>query len=296
MVDIVTSSHNVRLEKVAVVHRTSLSDVFRSIKKPIAKILPEKLLFQRGLRNELKDGEPELKILAVICDPSEICIDVGANHGVYSYIMAKYSRKVVAVEPYSPLVDYMKRVLPARVQVMNFAASDGDGQSEFYIPVMGEKEIDSRASLIETVNPGMPLRTITVRKQRLDELPFAHESIGVIKVDVEGNELHALIGAAAILECSKPTIIVESEHRHNLDAPENVFAFLSHFGYTGYFIHRSRLRPLSDFSVDKFQTESSAKPLFESRFPDYINNFVFVHPMRRDVLDKVRRIFPAYGN
>jgi FkbM family methyltransferase len=273
-------------------HRTSPSDVLRSIRKRIADILPEKLVFQRHLHHELKHGEPELKILRAICDPSEVCIDVGANHGVYSYVLAKYSRQVIAVEPHPRLVAYLRRTLPVRVQVMNVAASDEDGQSEFYIPTIGEKEIDTRASLIESANPGMTLRSIVVRKQRLDQLPFARNPIGVIKVDVEGNEMHTLIGAAAILEASKPTIIVESESRHNPQAPQNVFSFLYQFGYRGYFIHRSRLRPLSDFSVDRFQSKSSERSVFEDRFGDYINNFVFIHPTRTSTLDKVKRIFP----
>jgi len=280
----------------AVANHISFSGVLRSIKKPIKELLPEKLIFQHSLRKELKNGEPELRILRCICNRSDICIDVGANHGIYSCLMSRYSQQVIAVEPHPRLAEQLKRVLPARVKVMNVAVSDEDGQSEFYIPTLNGEEIDSRASLNSTVNSGMSLRTVVVRKQRLDRLSIGSGRVGVIKVDVEGHELKALAGMSDILERHSPTIIVESEARHNPDAPGNVFAFLSQFGYRGYFVHRSRLRLLSDFSVEGFQNEASAKPVLGPRSPDYVNNFLFIHPTRREALDRVRVIFPICGD
>lgn len=114
----------------------------------------------------------------------------------------------------------------------------------------------------------------------------------MIKIDVEGHELSAPQGLVGILERSRPTIIVESESRHHAEAPYNVFDFLLSFGYQGYFVHRGKLRPLSEFSVEKLQIETAATPVFSDRSPDYVNNFIFIHPSRSEVVDGVKRVFP----
>jgi hypothetical protein len=45
--------------------------------------------------------------------------------------------------------------------------------------------------------------------------------------------------------------------------------------------------------VEKYQAASVETSFDEDKSPDYINNFVFIHPARSDVLKRVKQVFPA---
>ncbi len=266
--------------------------VATKLKMALKSLLPGELLMRLRVLGELKRGEPELKLVRCICDRSELSIDVGANRGVYAYLFSKYSTHVLAIEPHPLMVEQLKKSLPGSVEVLNFAASDREGECEFHIPQRAGRDIDSRCSLEPGVNNEFAMRTIYVERRRLDKLPIEGHSVGAIKVDVEGHELNTLRGITGLITKSKPTIIVESEARHHAGAPQNVFQFLLKFGYRGYFIHRGNLRALAEFSVDRFQASNAEKAVDGERSPDYVNNFLFIHPSRAGLLDRVKRIFP----
>ncbi|MFZ0747569.1 MAG: FkbM family methyltransferase [Terracidiphilus sp.] len=255
-------------------------------------LFPERLLMRLRVSKELKRGEPELKLVQCICNRSELSIDVGANRGVYAYLFSRHSERVLAVEPHPLMVEHLKKSLPGSVWVLNFAASDEEGECEFHIPQQAGRDVDSRCSLEAGANGEFTTRTITVERKRLDKLSMGGRSVGVIKIDVEGHELSTLRGITGLIVQSKPTIIVESEARHHSGAPQNVFQFLLQFGYRGYFVHRGNLRVLDEFSADRFQASNAEKAVDGKRSPDYVNNFLFIHPSRAGVLDRVKRIFP----
>jgi hypothetical protein len=158
-------------------------------------------------------------------------------------------------------------------------------------PVDGA-EISSRSSLERSANAEMDVRRVRVEIRRLDSLLLAPGMVAIVKIDVEGHEMRTLEGMTGILEQSRPTPIIESEARHHPDAPSIVFNFLKQYGYGGYFIHRDRLKPLSDFSVGRFQNEAGIKPVFGARAPDYVNNFIFVHLDRPDLIDAIANAYP----
>jgi FkbM family methyltransferase len=258
----------------------------------IREMIPDKLRMRLLIAKLLMRGEPELKLVRCVCSPVELSIDVGANYGIYAYLFAKYSRGVLAFEPHPAMADRLKRLLSEKVQVFAIAASDQDGQCEFHIPLRSGADIDSRSSLEAGVNREFATRTIQVERRRLDTLAIDRGKVGAVKVDVEGHEMSALRGLAGIIEESKPTVIVESEARHHAGSPQDVFEFFRALGYRGYFIHRKRLRRIEDFSVEAFQACDKPLPVNEGRVPDYINNFLFIHPVRSAVLERVSRVFP----
>lgn len=273
--------------------RESMTQSAATVLKMAAKsLLPKKLLMRLRVLAELKRGEPELKLVSCICNRSELSIDVGANRGVYSYLFSKYSAHVLAIEPHPLMVERLKKSLPGSVEVLNFAASDQEGECEFHIPQHAGRDVDSRCSLESGVNSEFTTRTISVERRRLDKLPIEGRVVGVIKVDVEGHEFSTLQGITGLVTHSKPTIIVESEARHHAGAPQNVFQFLLKFGYRGYFVHRGNLHALAEFSVERFQASNAEKAVDGERSPDYVNNFLFIHPSRAGVFDRVKQIFP----
>ncbi len=262
------------------------------IKQMVKPFIPRRWLLRRAFRSELLSEEAELKIVPLLCERHQICVDVGANLGVYSYIFSKWSKKVIAIEPHPDLASRLRALFPSTVRVINIAASDRDGVSDFHIPSLDGAEISSRSSLESSANEGLAARRISVETRRLDSLSLAPSAIAIVKIDVEGHEMKTLEGMTGILKQSHPTLIVESEARHHNDAPQNVFNFLKKYSYEGYFIHRDLLKPLSDFSVGKFQKEADMKPVFGARSPDYVNNFIFVHRDRPNLVDAIVNVYP----
>jgi FkbM family methyltransferase len=238
------------------------------------------------------EEEAELKIIPFLCERHQTTIDVGANVGLYSYVFSKWSNNVIAIEPHPDLALRLKNLLPSSVGVINIAASDHDGVSDFYIPIVDGVEIASRSSLETSVNFEFSARRIRVETRRLDSLSLGWGTVAIVKIDVEGHEMSTLQGMTGIIEQSRPTLIVESEARLLHDAPQIVFNFLKQYGYEGYFIHRDQLKPISDFSVGQFQNETNRKPVFGARSPDYVNNFIFVHLDRLDVIDAIAKVYP----
>lgn len=258
----------------------------------IKEMIPSKLLTPLAVWKARIRGETELKLAHCICSRSELSVDVGANRGIYAYLFVKYSDSVWAVEPHPAMAERLRRSLPAKVEILNIAASDQDGPCELHIPMQSGRDVDSRCSLESDVNREFAMRTISVPGHRLDTLALNRARVGVVKVDVEGHEMSALRGLAGIIEESKPTIIVESEARHHAGSPHDVFEFLHALGYRGHFIHRDRLRRIEEFSVEAFQACSESLPVNAGKSPDYINNFLFIHPVRGSVLERVKRVFP----
>jgi FkbM family methyltransferase len=258
----------------------------------IREIIPDKLLMPAVVWKARMRGEPELQLARCICSRSELSVDVGANRGIYAYLFAKYSDRVIAVEPHPGMAERLKRSLAAKVEVVNIAASDREGLCEFHIPLQSGRDIDSRGSLEADVNKELAARTIFVERRRLDNLAIDRSRVAVLKVDVEGHEMSALRGLTGIVENSRPTVIVESEARHHSGSPHNVFEFFRGFGYRGYFIHRGCLRRIEEFSVAVFPRCDEPLPVGTGKSPDYINNFLFIHPVRGAVLERVKRVFP----
>jgi len=92
--------------------------------------------------------------------------------------------------------------------------------------------------------------------------------VDFIKCDVEGHELEAFQGAAAILAEDRPKLLFECEQRHlQSHSMREVFDFLAGLGYRGWFFRRDRLLPL-----ERFVPESNVAP----GAPGYVYNFVFL--------------------
>jgi FkbM family methyltransferase len=271
---------------------TAAKSLVGTVKGSIKAFLPESLILRNLVQRELKRGDPELRIVHCLCSWSEIAMDVGANRGVYAYQFSTCCSQVLAIEPHPLMIERLKSSLPKSVKVLNIAASDKEGDCAFHIPVHAGCDLDTRCSLEADVNGEFATRTISVERRRLDQLPLEGRAVGVIKIDVEGHELSTLQGGTGLIARFMPSVLIESEARHHAGAPHNVFQFFRSFGYEGYFIHRRALRTIDEFSVEEFQSHSIEKSIDDRKSPDYINNFLFIHPSRRVVFDRVKEVFP----
>lgn len=238
---------------------------------------------------ELRKGEPELRLLAVLKDSSQDFLDVGANAGVYSYYALNRFRKVIAVEAHPVMASSLRRIIKPENRVLPVALSDRIGETTFHIPTRRGRDVLTRSSLQQDANPGFELRTITVPTTTIDELDL--NRLGVLKIDVEGHESAVLRGGVRTLETAKPTCIVECEERHNAGGVAQTFAFFDTMGYQGYFLHRGALRHVAEFDTRALQRPEDAKSVGGKRSPDYVNNFIFVHPDNAAQLASIRQVF-----
>ncbi len=266
--------------------------IVESAKAVARRLFGAKRAIRRALAHELAAGEPEIKLLPVLCRDDQDFLDVGANFGVYSYYAKSFCRHVYAMEPNPALSPHLQKILGRRGSVLAVAASSSAGVARFSIPVLDGHDVDSRSSLQADANPGFDLRAIDVRVAPIDE--FGFHDIGVMKIDVEGHEFAALNGARRTLNECRPVAIVECEERHNPGGVARTFAFFSELDYQPYFIHRGRLRPGSDFQPAVLQDAAASKQVGGARSPDYINNFLFVPRNDSAALERIRQ-FTARG-
>lgn len=212
------------------------------------------------------NGESELAYVNALCDRSSVSVDIGANRGVYSYLMRRHSKSVIAFEPNPFYASFVRRALKD-VEVIEAAVSDHEGKTILRVPLseaiagMGTIEVENKLDRL-------PVQQIEISILTLDSLKLPR--MGFMKIDVEGHELAALRGAAATIERCLPNFLIEAEERHRKDAVNSVLGFLSRYGYRGLFHVDGHLHPIEEFHTDIYQDISAhGKP--------YVNNFIFIH-------------------
>ena len=213
------------------------------------------------VKNNLRD---EARILKRLCDPAKVSVDAGANLGVFTLFLSKYSRSVCCYEPVPWLADRLRdRFLASNVTVESCALGDVEEEMTLRIPLVGDF---SDASIVG--KPVTQVEEVGVQVRRLDT--FALKDVGFVKIDVEGYEMELLRGAETTLKENMPNMYIETEQRHLKGrSVQDVFRVLQNLGYHGYFVRHGRLR-----RIDEFDARSMQDPARE-KTPDYTNDFIF---------------------
>jgi FkbM family methyltransferase len=232
----------------------------------------------RGLKTRYRDQRAELGALLAALSPEQIAVDVGANKGGYLWALSRAvpRGRVVAFEPQPVLADYLRQACRSAGlrNVVIEAAGVSARSGKLLLAVPGGGASSPGASFEPAVAERESCRTIEVATVSLDDY-FADEKskIGAIKIDVEGHELSVLKGAVRLIAAHRPTILCECEQRHLSEGSVGaVLDFVRAQNYDGFFIDRSRLRPLSEFDPAIHQKQDG------ERFWDaahYCNNFIF---------------------
>ena len=178
-------------------------------------------------------------------DPNEVdlIVDVGAFVGHYSYVaLRRYPKaRVIAYEPTPSSADvYEAHLLPeGRVKLYRAAVSDHSGEGKLHITSTGApNSLHTQSAEHKKQNPhvveqGEELVPIVT----LDETLPADQVIDIMKIDVEGFELNALMGAKSALSRTKFLIIEISMARDNIaedQAVFKIFALLNQLGFSLY--------------------------------------------------------------
>jgi len=179
-------------------------------------------------------------------------LDIGANHGVYSYWLSKQvgsTGRVIAFEPQPEMAEYISDLRGSfglkNLLIENVGLSDVAGSSHLARAKVG----DGGASIVEQASSeGARRCTIPVEIDTLDNRLVAYGSpqISFIKCDVEGHELKVFRGAVDMLTRDHPTLLFEC---HDPEAKEgSLFSFLTDLGYDGFFFDGSRKVHYADFA------------------------------------------------
>lgn len=237
----------------------------------------------RALKMRLRH-DPDWRLVRDMMPLGGVGVDVGANRGVYTYLMSAQAGPaghVHAVEPF-PAHRERLRTLARRlgnITVHPAAVSDHSGREMLRIPVHDGHRIDALATL-EPGPPGTGARQgeefCPVPVCTLDELLAGERPVSLLKCDVEGHEQQVLRGAAGILGRDRPSVFVEIEQRHRTDSIDTTFELLAEAGYRGWFVTRGRLLPLERFDLGRDQLDFLDGGFVPYEMPEgYVTDFLF---------------------
>ena len=134
-------------------------------------------------------------------------IDVGANIGLSTILLARTAERVIAFEPSPPNVAFLRRNLERNeiknVEIHAAAVSSEPGMLRFHVAQFGA------GSHVVTMGhvSGNTIDTVDVPAVTLDgtDLPL----IAFIKIDAEGHEPNVLAGARLLLARNRPLVYTE---------------------------------------------------------------------------------------
>lgn len=157
------------------------------------------------------------KIYEAWLKPGDLAVDVGAHKGRHMWPMTRAvgpTGKVIAFEPIGKLCKALRKQVKTRgvrnIKLFELALSDKRGTARFsYFETMpAYSGLRRRITPFDDEEGG--LVSIEVRRAMLDDkLPWFRR-VSCIKLDIEGGELHALMGGRRCLKKSRPLVIFES--------------------------------------------------------------------------------------
>jgi FkbM family methyltransferase len=144
--------------------------------------------------------------------PGMQVLDLGAHVGYFSLLFSVLvgpAGQVYTVEPNPENLKKIRSMIEANqlqnIRVFPFAASDQAGEVQFITEHTGQM------GHMATLPSENPAAAVTVRAVRIDDLAGDQgiKRIDLIKMDVEGAELKALLGMAGLIGRCHPVIICE---------------------------------------------------------------------------------------
>jgi FkbM family methyltransferase len=167
-----------------------------------------------GIENQMISGDYQSDVSRVIryfVKPGDFCVDVGANTGPVTLLLAKVTGptgKVLSIEPGPP---YYRRLLTNLdlnprfkeiVKTVNMGISDSDGTLLWAV----DPEYPWNAALLNvTKGTSVQVTTLDTCVQQI-----GWSKLDFMKIDVEGMELEVLKGSQATLERFRPIVLFET--------------------------------------------------------------------------------------
>jgi FkbM family methyltransferase len=141
----------------------------------------------------------ERELLRKILFEGAIAVDVGANIGIYSEFLSRCVGPTGLVYSFEPSPDNFKRLAVATRDFSNVRLTQavvGERSGECKLYVSDKLNVDHRAYKTD----GDSRRAVSIEMIALDDYFKPDQRVHLIKVDIQGYELHALRGARRVLE------------------------------------------------------------------------------------------------
>jgi FkbM family methyltransferase len=255
--DSLTTTH--RPPEAAWVPPTSLEERLRR------SCIPPRLALRWDLFQALRHGERELRLVPMLADRARISIDVGANRGIWTEMLRRHSRSVLAFEPNPKMFAELSTRLGPGATALPFALSDGSGEAELRIPRRRKGYSNQGGTLAHDSLGGRAYGMVRVPMRRLDDV--ATGDVGLIKIDVEGHELAVLRGAAALIARCRPVLVIEMEEKHLHRPIAEAIAEVAALGYRPHVAGRDGPLPLRREDLPRLHGPGAS---------DYVFNWIFL--------------------
>lgn len=224
----------------------------------------------------------EFAFLDKVLQPGMTFMDVGANMGLYAlFASTKVGKQgvVVAIEPSSREFRRLKTNIEVNginnVRLLQVAVSHRATRADLLVAIEEKSGHNTLGAFAydSVVAQGKE----SVRVERLDDLVLREslQRVDVFKLDVEGAELFALMGAASTVARYHPLVVLELSDRtlaHQGCSSAEVWQFLTERGY--------RIYSFADSSG--LLVPAQLKDYFESE------NVVAVHACNTDIVALMR--------
>lgn len=138
-------------------------------------------------------------------------LDIGANVGIFSVAFAGRFDEVVAFEPMPHVLECLRANVPANVQVEPYAIADHAGATEM-IPTIhncGGSYLFNHDRVAMPPSKKDASWAIPVSVRTIDSYDF--DAVDLMKLDVQGAECLAIIGAKETILRHRPVVMVEQK-------------------------------------------------------------------------------------
>ncbi len=170
-------------------------------------LVPGRLYIANLARRNMGKGQPELAYARDhFADRGKIFVDIGANKGLWSWVLAPGFAAVHAFEPNPKNFRLLTKWRRANVFKYAVALSDQDGTAQLRIP-RGVGQFSDNMGSLQPPTGTTNHTAVEVATRCLDSYDLF--DVGLIKIDVEGHEEAVLKGAWGIIERDQPVLIIE---------------------------------------------------------------------------------------
>lgn len=198
--------------------------------------------------------KPEIQWLQKQVKPGSLCLNVGANVGYFSALMAKLSGpsgKVIAIEPNPSFVPYLQKNFLERahcdVELFSFAAGSTTARGTLFLNeknfgdnrMYDPRRSNDGGSYLEHGFSAEPQR-VEVDVVKLDDL-FENENFDVVLIDTQGWDHEVIRGMKRILRRTRPKILLEFVPGWIRDLGENPEKIVQEFIDLGYHLSSKQL-------------------------------------------------------
>lgn len=179
--------------------------------------------------NQERWYEKDMHVFRNLLAPGETAIDVGANMGFVTTMLASIvgpAGRVVSFEPSRTVFEKLRKTVAANGLEQVVPMNLGCGASS---SVECLNEITSSSGNASIVGHGN--HSTAIRVERLDDIPEAWaSSVALLKIDTEGYEPEVLRGAARLIETHRPIIYLEMGGDYLASTVQSI-ELLQHAGY-----------------------------------------------------------------